>query len=278
LNVQASLLHTYVRDETEVKNAAAGTHSVFTPTLIASYKPWQETDVNFRAFYKRIFRLPTFNDLYYTFIGNKFLKPEYTTQYNVGVTYSRTLESRWLPQFDVQVDAYYNEVEDKIVAIPADNQFRWTMLNFGYVEIRGIDVALHGQWQAGNVHGGARLSYTYQKAQDFTNPTGEWYGHQISYIPWHSGAAIVNADWKMWSFNYSFIYTGERYARAANIPENYSPAWYTHDLSASWSGKLSGAALKITAEVNNLLNQPYEVVQWYPMPGTNFKLILNVTL
>mgnify|MGYP000506120985 CR=1 FL=1 len=31
--------------------------------------------------------------------------------------------------------------------------------------------------------------------------------------------------------------------------------------------------LKLTLEVNNLLNQQYEVVTCYPMPGTNFKLI-----
>lgn len=36
--------------------------------------------------------------------------------------------------------------------------------------------------------------------------------------------------------------------------------------------------IRITAEINNLFNQQYEVVRSYPMPGTNFKLILNVTL
>ena len=33
--------------------------------------------------------MPTFNDLYYTFIGNKYLRPEYTTQYDLGVVYTR---------------------------------------------------------------------------------------------------------------------------------------------------------------------------------------------
>ena len=35
--------------------------------------------------------------------------------------------------------------------------------------------------------------------------------------------------------------------------------------------------LKTTLEVNNLLNQQYEVVACYPMPGTNFKLIIQYT-
>ena len=32
------------------------------------------------------------------------------------------------------------------------------------------------------------------------------------------------------------------------------------------------------AEINNIFNQQYEVVQCYPMPGTSFKIKLNVML
>lgn len=38
-----------------------------------------------------------------------------------------------------RLDGYFNKVKDKMVAMPADNQFRWMMLNLGYVEIRGVD-------------------------------------------------------------------------------------------------------------------------------------------
>lgn len=37
-------------------------------------------------------------------------------------------------------------------------------------------------------------------------------------------------------------------------------------------------ALRITAEVNNIFNQQYEVVQCYPMPGTNFKIKITLSL
>jgi outer membrane receptor protein involved in Fe transport len=36
--------------------------------------------------------------------------------------------------------------------------------------------------------------------------------------------------------------------------------------------------LTAAAEVNNLFNQQYDVVLNYPMPGTNFKLILKAEL
>lgn len=86
---QASLLHTFVDDKTRIAGGNAGNKSEFTPALVASYKPFKKIDLNFRAFYKRVFRMPTLDDLYYTFIGNKDLDPEYTNQYNIGVTYTK---------------------------------------------------------------------------------------------------------------------------------------------------------------------------------------------
>lgn len=222
--------------------------------------------------------MPTLNDLYYTFIGNKDLKPEYTTQYDVGIIYAKSFDKGVLNHIDFQVDGYYNQVEDKIIAMPTSNQFRWTMLNLGYVEIRGVDAAVQGFFRFGNVELSPRLSYTYQKAQDFTDPESDWHGGQIPYIPWHSGTVILSGSCKSWSWNYSFIYTGERYEAVANIPENYAQPWYTHDMSLSKTFKLKRMELRTTAEVNNIFNQQYEVVQCYPMPGTNFKIKINIIL
>lgn len=67
-----------------------------------------------RGFYKNIFRMPTLNDLYYTFIGNIKLKPEFTTQYNLGFTYAPVIKGKWLKNIEIQTDAYYNEVEIKL--------------------------------------------------------------------------------------------------------------------------------------------------------------------
>ena len=94
--------------------------------------------------------MPTLNDLYYTFIGNKYLNPEYTTQYNLGVTYAKNFDGV-LRRIDFQADAYYNEVDDKIVAMPTSNQFQWTMINLGRVEIRGIETTVQTDWLFGPV-------------------------------------------------------------------------------------------------------------------------------
>lgn len=278
VQMQGSLLYTYVTEHTLSGVSSASDKNVWTPTALISYRPFNSINLDVRAFYKRIFRMPTLNDLYYTFVGNIDLKPEYTNQYNIGFGYNKLFDGETLKNINVQLDAYYNEVENKIIAMPTSNQFRWTMLNLGECEIRGVDFSSQLGWEISQVELNTRLNYTYQKAQDFTDPSSDYYGGQIPYIPWHSGSFVIGAGYNKWEMDYSFIYTGERYESQANIPENYAQPWYTHDISLSRNFSFNGWGLRATAEVNNLFNQQYEVVQCYPMPGTNVRFVINITL
>ena len=160
------------------------------------------------------------------------------------------------------------------------------MLNLGKVHIKGIDVEAEADFQIGKeLVATARAQYTYQDARDVTDPNDSYYKHQIPYIPWHSGSAIVGLSYKNWDLNYSFIYAGERYDEQENILYNHMEPWYTSDLSLRYQwkverGKWKENSLLITAqaEVNNLLDQDYEVIVNYPMPGRNYALTLSVEI
>ena len=89
IKFQGSMLYTFVDDNAKEAGAAAETSSHWTPTAVLQILPFRDKNFSIRAFYKRIFRMPTLNDLYYTFIGNKYLKPEFTTQYNIGMTWDK---------------------------------------------------------------------------------------------------------------------------------------------------------------------------------------------
>ncbi|MDR0565907.1 MAG: TonB-dependent receptor [Prevotellaceae bacterium] len=294
VKAQASLLGAFVFEQVTRNSAQVGKvkdKQEYTPALFLSYQPFAAATagrlslapLRLRAFYKRIFRMPTFNDLYYTDVGNIALRPEYTVQYNVGLLYEAQYARGVVERVRFHADAYYSEVTDKIVAIPkGSGQFRWMMMNLGYVEIRGVDAAGSAAWRLPEgLSLATSLSYTFQKAQDFTDPTSAdpragTYGRQIAYIPWHSGSAIANLTWRTWDLNYSFIYVGERYHNSTNTRENYEQPWYTHDLTIAKTFTLQKVKCKIAAEVNNLLNQYYDVVLNYPMPGRNYKLVLKV--
>lgn len=276
-----SLLGTFTSEDVKM-NFKADDRREWTPAFFMSYQPASIPELTVRAFYKNIFRLPTFNDLYYTSVGNTFLKPEFTHQYDLGFTYQKKYDKSLFKGLYVKVDGYYNKVTDKIVAIPTSNMFRWMMLNLGKVEIIGADVNVQAEMMLGNVKIKPLLAYTYQSAQDKTITKGfkeTYYGEQIPYTPRHSGSFTLMADYKDWSFNYSTIYVGERYdGQQDNIRYNYIQPWYTHDLSVQRKLSLAGHPFKINLEMNNVFNQYYDVVLNYPMPGRNFRLTLNFTL
>lgn len=285
---QASVLGTFVSDRSKIMNGGnmlgyrTKHFDKFTPAVFVAYQPFEHHDFDVRAFYKRIFRMPTFNDLYYTDIGNADLRPEYASQYDVGARYTCHMADGVLRSINVSADAYYNYVTDKIIAVPkGTGQYRWMMMNIGKVKIRGVDATARAEFALPYGIGlNTQLNYTYQRAQDYTDPTDNadeagTYKGQIAYIPRHSGSVIVGGEWQRLKLNYSFIYVGERYHNSSNIAANYEQPWYTHDISGSYEMKLGTTLVKATLEVNNLLNQQYEVICNYPMPGRNFKVILS---
>ncbi|WP_423735309.1 TonB-dependent receptor [Chitinophaga caseinilytica] len=277
-SAQAAMLAT-IMNESVKKNAASGPKREFTPSVVMAWQPFGKEDFRVRGFYKHIFRMPTFNDLYYTDIGNSRLDPEYTHQYDAGFTWNKARPGKILEAVFLEADAYYTEVTGKIVAVPTVSQFRWTMMNLGFVKIHGLDLRAGATllaWE--RLRMGARATYTFQQARDFTDPADSFYGHQIVYIPRHAGSLIASADYGDWGLNYSLLYTGERYNGKANIPRNYMQPWYTSDLSLRRALRIEKMEMALTAQVNNLFNQFYDVVLNYPMPGRNYKVTLSVQL
>lgn len=278
IKLLGSLLGTFVHD-----NARSESPSRLTPALYLSAYPLSGKSLCLRAFYKQMFRMPTFNDLYYTDFGNISLKPEYTSQYDVGVCYQKTFRHGMLRQLEANADAYYNRVSNKIVAVPkGSGQYRWMTMNLGLVKILGTEVAIEAQAEPlSHLLIAMHLNYTWQLARDYSDPTdcdsyGGTYKGQIAYIPRHSGSATANIDYRSWGLNYSFIYVGERYHNSANIRTNHEEPWYTHDLSLTKDIRLHRLELKLALECNNVLNQQYDVVLNYPMPGRNWRFTTKI--
>lgn len=278
LRVQATALATVV-DEEERSRESAPDKFKFTPGLFMSLKPFSRPNLVFRAFYKMSYRMPTFNDLYYTDSGNAFLRPETAIQYNAGPMYDVVNPTSWMKFFRVACDVYYNDVKDKIVAYPKGQQFRWTMLNLGRVHITGVDAQMAATFALpASIEFTLRGQYTYQKAIDVTNPTDTYYRDQIPYIPWHSASVTSTIVWRGWCLNYSYIYTGERYNQQENITYNYTQPWYTSDVSLMKQFSLGGVRLTGTLEVNNIFSQDYDVIQNYPMPKRNWRIGITAEL
>ena len=274
LKIQASLMNVWVKDHARnVRTAKA--LSACTPALFVSLRPFDVQWLSLRAFAKRSYRMPTFNDLYYTDVGNANLRPESAVQYDMGVL----AEQRWshgaVRRLMLQADGYYNTVHDKIVAYPKGQQFRWTMLNLGRVHIKGLDVQAQADMAVTHsLMATLRMQYTYQDARDVTSPATSYYRDQIPYIPWHSGSVVAGLQWRGWDLTYSMIYTGERYSQQENIAYNHLQPWYTSDMTLAWHDR----RWRVRLDVNNLFSQDYDVILNYPMPKRNYMLSVEYNI
>lgn len=269
LRLSGSLLYTAAYDRFRKQAGGFSLENSFrdawTPSLILCLEPLEGTVLT--AFAKHSCRLPSFNDLYYTLVGNSRLRPEDALQFGAGIRSSVALGSGWT--LGGRAEGFANRVTDKIIAVPTANQFRWTMYNLGKVGILGSDLVFDLR-REGPVEAGLSARYTFQKALDRSNPGSLTYGNQIPYIPVHSGSLTLDLKWKGLTAESVTVLTGKRYSSSANIPDYAVDPWMTTDLRLACTFPLrKERVLTLRMNLNNLLGRQYEIVQGYPMPGFN---------
>lgn len=244
------------------------------PSVSVSVQPFRDYLLFFRASYKNIFRMPTFNESYYYHMGSTSLNPENTDQYNFGVTWQRN-SSGWLNSLVLTGDLYYNWVRDKIVAVPT-NMFIWQMTNIDKVRAFGADLTASATFKIASrqniVFAG---NYSWQRVQPRTSPTDPEYNKQVAYTPIHSGAASVS--WENPWVDLVVHTTGQsdRYGTSSNLPMTRIDGYMELGVAAMHSFRLRRNTFDVRVDLTNLLDTQYEIVADYPMPGRAWKLTLT---
>lgn len=275
LYARANLLSTVVKDQTSQSHTTT-TKSALSPAFSLTYRlTSSEPLLRLRFMYKNIFRMPTFNDLYFARVGNPNLKPEYARQYNMGMMADYDVNG--LFSVSGSTDIFHNAVKDKILAIPTQNLFVWSMRNIGKVDIRGMELQIQGQYFPGNdVSAGFFANYTLQRAIDITRDDASWYRHQIPYIPRESFSGGMDFEYDNFSLGFNSLFNGHRYVLAENIYQNMLPSWWHHDVIAGYQFDAGKTVFQVRFEVNNLLNRQYEVIRSFPMPGRGYFMRVEV--
>lgn len=274
ITITGALLATFVNNTVEVGKAGDNYRRI-TPSLSVSVKPFAGEDFRIRAFYKRIFRLPTFNDLYYSQIGNRNIQPEYTDQYDLGLIWTR-LFSGILNKLSISADAYYNRVEDKIVALPVGDLFFWRVLNKGLVDIKGIDVVVESELSLHrNLNIAVSGNYTYQQVLDKSDPESKLYNNKLPYSPDHIGAGAVAFKFPWFTAGYTVVFSGDRYFGDQNDKDNLLSGYADQNISLRKDFSVKRTDLFLSAELLNIADKQYSVVNGYPMPGRSFRFTVS---
>lgn len=326
--VDGNLVGTYISEKAskEDKGSSGSSSSVnaripadrkrISPSVAMNYRLLADETLYLRAMMKSTYRVPTFTDMYYLHIGNTNLKPENATEWNLGVTWAHQFGEKSLRNqargisLQATLDTYYNKVTDKIVAFPTT--YVWKMVNFGRVEIKGVDATLSlgipmGQKMALDVD----ASYTYQYAVDKTDSKKSYYRHQLPYTPRHSGnvSAVWRNPWVIVGWQMQAV--GERWSMILCTDEYRMKAYQEHSFTLSREFSLGkrkmnagagngsrenaseesalygnasrrnfsrGCDLKFSFSLLNAFNKQYEVIKYYPMPGRSWQATATLTL
>ena len=274
--LNANLLLTYVNNII-AENPDMQDYTHLSPALGASFDLTKT--LHLRFFYKNIFRMPTFNDLYYREVGNVNLNPEKTHQWNLGLVLKEAHLAAGRVTISTTLDGYFNIVKDKIVAFPSRNLFSWTMLNYGKVFVAGAELNTFWQYRItsryilrlnGNV--------TYQKAIDRTDPGSKTYNHQIPYTPLWSGSASLSLQTPWITVTYALIGCDKRYSLSQNIPANEVPGYVDQSITLSHNFNIRKSTLGLKLELLNIANKHYEIIRNYPMQGFGLRFKVNYSL
>ena len=269
IQAAVSALHQRYSDWTFANAGAAEPLDKWTPAASLAYTFY---GVTVRGWYKEIFRAPTLNDLYYTQVGNRNLKPEDTKQLNLGLEYNLS-KKHW--DASIQADIYQNKVENRIVCLPLKGTYTWSMMNYGKTFCRGLNATLKGHYHTKQWNFSLLSSITWQRDVDRTDPENEdMYDKPICYSPTFSSGVTGIVGWRSLQFTTSYLYVGERMWSKAD-PEDILEPYHNVDMKLSYTHNIKKTSLGLCLEVCDVLDIQYEHLPRYPMPGRNYKLTLS---
>jgi vitamin B12 transporter len=244
------------------------------PSGTISYEndQWTKLGLSLQAFSSYTMRLPSFNELYFGQIGNNDLEAEKAWQNQLALS---KIGRRGNFGFSSTIKGYYNRISDKIVSIPSSNLFAWTIQNVDLVYSRGLDVAqILKFFPKGNYKymNSLRLSYSLQRSTD-ASPSSITFGDQIAYMPVHSANIEFTQSFNKTGLRISNYMVGERFALNQNNEFNRLYAFQVLDLGIFRTFTFNEKnKIRCQFTVKNLMNQYYDFVRFFVMPGRNYLL------
>lgn len=225
------------------------------------------TGLYFRGNVSKNYRVPSFNDLYWTGWGNPDLKSEKGYGQELGLDYLLTKNGFML---SAKGSFFNNNVSDWILWMPIG--LTWTPINVGKVWARGVEANFTIKKQVDKAVIGADLSGLFTKSTDET-PESSKKGQQLQYVPKYKGSAAIYIQAKSYSVRYAQSYTGRRYY--ISNTDWLNPFWLA-SITADKTFNFNKFSLRPFARVDNIWNTDYQMVNGYALPLRTFLVGVSV--
>ncbi|EDM43408.1 outer membrane protein, TonB-dependent receptor [unidentified eubacterium SCB49] len=245
-----------LRQET---NEAFGNPLLYSAGLRYTFSPFYQFKLNT----SKNFRIPTYNDLYWTGLGNPNLKPETSYQGEMSHVFS-------YKKATLLVTGYYNKVSDLLRYVPGtDGIFRPE--NTNNVVIYGLESVFGYEKKIANHTVTVNATYAYTVSENTEIKK------QLIYVPYHKFTMALGYRFKNINAYYQYINNGEVFTTSDNSTQDILDSYMVANLGAEYNfGKAN--TYKIGAQILNLWNEDYESVLNRPLPGRNLNVYLNITI
>ena len=213
---------------------------------------------------RRMYRIPTFNELYYPGFGNPDLKAEDAWTGSISADYNKVIADGW--RMIAGISGFYIWLTDKIISAPTQiDPNIWMPYNIGKVCSTGFDFKAGIEHTCDNWTVAFNAGYSLLSSTDRT-PDSYSYGTQVAYTARHSLVANGRVSWKGWSlegvWNLKNGYVGS---------DGTSTDWNTLDISLSKEFRIKKAGVfNLIFTSRNITGCRYEITSGYPMPGRSF--------
>lgn len=277
LKANASLRQEWINGKSAPMLPGAGvSFSILNDKKLSSSSNASTIDLTLRGNVQRTYRIPTLNELYYFPGGNPDLKPEQGWSEDAGYTFQfkHRFEERKVLRFSNETNGFNRDIQDWIYWLGGAI---WTPHNIAKVHSRGIETNNRLTYQAGDITFNVGFNYTYVLSTTEASylPGDGSIGKQIPYTPRYSAQGNIGAQWKGLFLNVNQSYTGYRFVTTDE--SQYLEPYHITNIQASYGNQfMKKYAFNIVAQLQNIFNKDYEVVNARPMPGRNFLLQLKL--
>jgi vitamin B12 transporter len=221
------------------------------------------------------FRLPDFNDKYWTIGGNPNLIPEkgYTVEFN---TRFNLCHSKNKNQFYWTNAYYYSKIIDNIVWTPLTSTY-WQPRNVKNTQHFGIESKLEYKWQIHPfLYLQTNVNYAFNKSTILKDITPATEGKLLRYKPMHKLQANFLLDDKYFSFGLNYNYTAKRFTDDENSTVFQLPSYHLIDILFTYKLYFNKIITRFTFQINNIGNTTYESIRSYAQPLRNYKLTFQI--
>jgi len=221
----------------------------------------------------RVYRIPTFNDLYWVPGRNIDLLPESGYCEEAGVLLKLASANSKII-FSSEATVFNRNMDNWILWLPGPGY--WSPQNIMKVWSRGTETKSELSVQVSKLKFrlGVITNYVVSTNQKAKTENDASVDKQLIYVPMYSGSGKFSIEYNNLVVTYRQTYTGYRYTSTDNT--EYLKPYSIGSVYASYKFSLKKYTATFFAQVNNLFNENYQVLLNRAMPLRNYQAGLSI--